>query len=155
MGELAAHGQTIFLGQGVEYPGTFMSQTLDLVPKEKRLELPVAEEMQLGMSIGLALDGYIPVSIFPRWNFFLLAVNQAVNHLNVMRPHVIVRVGIGSTKPLYPGPQHTGDHTEAFRLMMPDTTIVRLEHAEQIVPEYRAALERESPTILVEIADSY
>ena len=145
----------VFLGQGVRDAGTFMSTTLTDVPLEKRIELPVAEEMQLGMCIGMALTGMIPVSIFPRWQFFLLAANQAVNHLDKMQPHVIVRVGVGSTTPLDPGPQHKGDLTEAFRLLMPNTTIVRLDSADSIVPEYRNALERNGPTILVEIADAY
>ena len=42
------------------------------IPKNKLYELPVAEEMQLGISNGLALNGHIPVSIFPRWNFLYL-----------------------------------------------------------------------------------
>ena len=155
MQELATDERVVFLGQGVRASGTFMSTTLQGVPLDKRIELPVAEEMQLGMSIGMALAGMIPVSVYPRWNFLILAMNQLVNHLNVMKPHVIVRVGVGSTKPLDPGPQHRGDMTQAFRLLMPNTPIVRLERAEQIVPEYRNALERNGPTILVEIADLY
>lgn len=155
MQELAKDQRVVFLGQGVKAAGTFMSTTLTDVPLEKRIELPVAEELQLGMSIGMSLAGYIPVSVFPRWNFFLLAANQAVNHLDKLQPHVLVRVGVGSTKPLDPGPQHRGDLTEAFRLLMPNTTIVRLESADRIVPEYRAALNRLGPTILVEIADAY
>lgn len=155
MQKLALNERVVFLGQGVRDAGTFMSTTLQDVPLEKRIELPVAEEMQLGMSIGMALAGMIPVSVYPRWQFFLLAANQAVNHLDKMQPHVIVRVGVGSTTPLDPGPQHKGDLTEAFRLLMPNTTIVRLESAEQIVPEYRNAIERNGPTILVEIADLY
>ena len=145
----------VFIGQGVRDAGTFMSTTLQDIPLEKRIELPVAEELQLGMSIGMALAGMIPISIFPRWQFFLLAANQAVNHLDKMKPHVIVRVGVGSTVPLDPGPQHKGDLTESFRLLMPNTPIVRLESAEQIVPEYRNAIKRNGPTILVEIADLY
>ena len=155
MQELARDDRVVFLGQGVRDPGTFMSTTLQDVPLDKRIELPVAEELQLGMSIGMALAGLVPVSIYPRFNFLILAMNQLVNHLNVMQPHVIVRVGVGSTKPLDPGPQHRGDMTEAFRLLMPNTPIVRLESAEQIVPEYRNAIERNGPTILVEIADLY
>ena len=155
MQELATDDRVVFLGQGVRDAGTFMSTTLQDVSLDKRIELPVAEEMQLGMSIGMAIAGMIPVSVYPRFNFLILAMNQLVNHLNVMQPHVIVRVGVGSTKPLDPGPQHRGDMTEAFRLLMPNTPIVRLESAEQIVPEYRAALERNGPTILVEIADLY
>lgn len=155
MQELATDSRVVFLGQGVRDPGTFMSTTLTDVPFEKRIELPVAEELQLGMSIGMSLVGYVPVSIFPRWNFFVVAASQAINHLDKMRPHVIVRVGVGSTAPLDPGPQHKGDMTEAFRLLMPNTTIVRLESADRIASEYRAALHRLGPTILVEIADAY
>ena len=152
---LAEDDRVVFLGQGVRFSGTFMSMTLDGVDPDRRIELPVMEEAQLGMSIGMALAGFIPVSVYPRWNFLILAANQLVNHLNVMRPHVIVRVGVGSSKPLDPGQQHVGDFTEAFRLLMPNTTIVRLESADRIVPEYRDALKRNGPTILVEIADMY
>lgn len=152
---LALDERVVFLGQGVRDAGTFMSTTLQDVPMERRIELPVVEELQLGMSIGMALAGYIPVSVYPRWNFFLLAANQAVNHLDKMQPHVIVRVGIGSSKPLYPGPQHVGDFTDAFRLMMPNTPIVRLENVESVITEYRAAMQRKGPTILVEYANAY
>jgi pyruvate/2-oxoglutarate/acetoin dehydrogenase E1 component len=155
MQEAAQDSRVVFLGQGVRDPGTFMSTTLTDVPLDQRIELPVAEELQLGMSIGMALNGYIPVSVFPRWNFFVVAASQAINHLDKMQPHVIVRVGVGSTKPLDPGPQHKGDMTDAFRLLMPNTTIVRLENAESVVSEYRAALNRKGPTILVEFADAY
>ena len=79
---LAENPQTIFLGQAVEYPGTAMSSTLKNISKEKLLEIPVAEEMQLGITNGLALNNFIPVSIFPRWNFLLLAANQLINHLD-------------------------------------------------------------------------
>lgn len=152
---LAADPRVLFLGQGVRDKGTFMSTTLENVPLEKRIELPVAEEMQLGMSIGLALAGHVPVSVFPRWNFLVLAANQLVNHLDKMGVRVIVRVGVGSSKPLDPGDQHKGDYTEAFRQMMPNTYIAKLERASDIINEYRAALHRDGPSILVEVADLY
>ena len=69
MSWLAKQENTIFIGQAVEVPGTAMSNTLSDVDKEKLFELPVAEEMQMGLSLGLALEGHIPISIFPRWNF--------------------------------------------------------------------------------------
>jgi pyruvate/2-oxoglutarate/acetoin dehydrogenase E1 component len=155
MEELGSDERVVFLGQSVAAEGTFMSSTLAGVPLEKRLEFPVAEELQLGVSIGMALAGMIPVSVFPRWNFLILAANQLVNHLDKLQPHVIVRVGVGSVTPLHPGPQHVGDFTEAFRLMMPNTPIIRVENAESIVLEYRAALKRKGPTVIVEFADLY
>ena len=157
---LSSYKGVIFLGQAVGYPGTAMFNTLKNVPMESRIELPVAEEMQMGMSIGLALSGHIPVTIYPRYNFLLLAANQLVNHLDKMAdisgraPKVIIRVGIGSMEPMDPGPQHTGDMTEAFRLLV-SMPIISLERAEDIVPAYRAAVEADGPTILVEHMDRY
>ena len=59
-----------------------MTNTLKDVPNEKRLEMPVDEEMQMGITIGLAMQGIVPVSFYPRWNFLILALNQLVNHLD-------------------------------------------------------------------------
>jgi pyruvate/2-oxoglutarate/acetoin dehydrogenase E1 component len=152
---LATDPRTVFLGQAVAWPGTAMSDTLADVPRHKKIEMPVAEEMQLGMSIGLALDGMIPVSIFPRWNFLLLATNQLVNHLDKMQEHVIVRVGVGSETPLYPGVQHVGDYTDIFRSLVPATLIWQLYREDEIVPAYEKALKYSGPTVLVENMDSY
>lgn len=152
---LAQDDRTVFLGQAVLYPGTYMHATLEGVPLEKRIEMPVAEEMQLGMSIGLALAGYVPVSIYPRWNFFALAANQAINHLDKMHPHVIVRVGVGSMEPLHPGPQHVGDFTSAFAEMMPHTQFRRLDVTTNPAAVYAQALKRDGPTVITEFADLY
>lgn len=162
---LAQDERSFFIGQAVACPGTAMTTTLKNIPKEKLLELPVAEEMQMGMSIGLALAGHIPVSIFPRWNFLLVGTNQLVNHLDKLsimsnggyKPKVIIRTGIGSVRPMHPQFQHIGDYTEAFRLMCPNVEIIRLEEPEDVFPAYKKALEREDgkSTILVEYGDYY
>lgn len=157
--------RVLFIGQAVEFPGTAMSNTLKNIARDKLMELPVAEELQMGMATGLALTGLIPVSIFPRWNFLLLALNQLVNHLDKIpsmsdpgyRPKVIIRTGIGSERPLHPQYQHVGDFTEALRLMCRNVEVIRLEEAEEIFPAYEKALERTDgrSTILVEYGDHY
>jgi hypothetical protein len=162
---LAADPRVIFLGQAVACSGTAMSNTLKDVPPHRLLELPVNEEMQMGITNGLAVDGMIPVSVFPRWNFLLLAVNQIVNHLDKFhlisnggyRPKVIIRTSIGSERPLHPQHQHVGDFTEAFRLMCTNIEIIRLEEPADIVPAYQKALERTDgrSTLLVEYGDYY
>jgi pyruvate/2-oxoglutarate/acetoin dehydrogenase E1 component len=162
---LASNHKVIFIGQSVEVAGTAMRTTLENISPEKLIEMPVDEDFQMGVANGLAIAGYIPISVFPRWNFLLLATNQIVNHLDKLKeisrldvpPKVIIRTGIGSIKPLHPGPQHTGDFTEAFKLMCPNINIVRLDRHEQIVPEYQYALEREDgvSTMLVEWGDKY
>ncbi len=162
---LAKDPKTIFLGQAVEYPGTAMTNTLKNVPKKKLIEIPVAEEMQLGISNGLALNNYIPISIFPRWNFLLLATNQLINHLDkfevmsqgLFKTKVIIRTSIGSQRPLHPQHQHVGDFTEAFKKVLSTVDIIRLEEPKDVIPAYEKALERDDgkSTILVEYGDYY
>jgi pyruvate/2-oxoglutarate/acetoin dehydrogenase E1 component len=70
------------MGQAVAVPGTAMSNTLKGVDPQRLIELPVAEELQMGMTTGMALAGLVPVSLFPRWNFLLCGISQLVNHLD-------------------------------------------------------------------------
>lgn len=156
---------TVFIGQAVAVPGTAMSQTLLDVDDFKKIELPVEEDFQLGISIGMAMNGLVPISIFPRWNFLLLATNQIVNHLDKLNhfyeqdalPKVIIRTSIGSTSPLHPGPQHIGDFTNAFRLMTDTVEVITLETKTDVQPAYQWAYDRNDgvSTLIVEYGDRY
>lgn len=159
---LGGISNSVFLGQAVEYPGTGMTGTLEGVPRERLVELPVEEDFQMGVSLGMARAGLLPISIFPRWNFLLLATNQLVNHLDKLgamtrdqAAKVIVRTSIGSERPLDPGPQHTGDFTAAFQLLLPNVHIERLDEPEEIYPAYELAAFRDDgvSSILVEWGD--
>ena len=158
---LAKNKKTFFIGQAVEVQGSAMRNTLKGVDKKKLLELPVAEEMQMGMTIGMLMSNYIPVSIFPRWNFLLLALNQLVNHLdklpemtnNYYQSKAIIRTGIGSQRPLHPQCQHISDFTKSVKLMADTITVVRLDEPSQIFMEYKKAIKRKHSTILVEYGD--
>ena len=161
MSVIAEHPKSLFVGQAVAFDGTAMSKTLRHLPPEKLIEFPVAEDCQLGFCTGVALNDFLPVSIFPRWNFLLLAASQLVLHLDKLplysryRPKVIIRTAVATEKPLYPGPQHLGDFTSAFRKMLRTVTCVELRRAEDIVPQYRQALTREGSTLLVEYTELY
>jgi pyruvate/2-oxoglutarate/acetoin dehydrogenase E1 component len=163
MDYLAQHPDTVFMGQAVCYEGTMMTGTLTGIPDHKKIELPVCEDMQAGIANGLALTGKIPVSIYPRWNFFLLAVNQVVNHLDKIaeisnyKTKVIIRTSIGAVWPWNSQAQHIGDYTTVFRSMLKNVEVIRLDSAEQIFPAYQRALEREDgkSTIVVEWGDFY
>jgi pyruvate/2-oxoglutarate/acetoin dehydrogenase E1 component len=162
---LAQDPRTLFIGQAVAVPGTAMSNTLKGVDPSRLVELPVAEEMQMGMTTGLALAGRIPVSIFPRWNFLLCGMSQLINHLDKIdvmsnggyKAKAIVRTGIGSQRPLHPQQQHVGDFTDALRLMCSSIEVIRLDEPEQIFPAYERALLREDgrSTLIVEYGDYY
>jgi pyruvate/2-oxoglutarate/acetoin dehydrogenase E1 component len=162
---LGKFDNTIFIGQSVEVAGTAMRNTLLNIDDNKLVEMPVDEDFQMGLATGMALTGLIPISIFPRWNFLLLATNQIVNHLDKLKEitqnknpgKVIIRTGIGSVIPLHPGPQHTGDFTEAFKLMCPNLNIVRLDKTSMIFDEYQKAYERSDgiSSLLIEWSDKY
>ena len=113
MNYLAKKPNTIFLGQSVEFSGNAIYNTLTGVPNKKKLEMPVFEDAQMGMSLGLAMNGFVPITCYPRFDFLILAFNQLVNHLdkvrkmsrNEIKPRVIIRTSVGSKKPLDGGPQ--------------------------------------------------
>jgi pyruvate/2-oxoglutarate/acetoin dehydrogenase E1 component len=160
---LGEQQDTVFLGQSCSVPGTAMFNTLKFVAIEKRIELPVMEEQQMGITIGMALNGSVPVSIYPRWDFLILATNQLVNHLNRLKdisageytPKCIIRTGIGSKRPLDPHAQHRNDYTEAYRLMCDNMEIIKVEEPEEIFPAYEKAYSRTDgkSTIIVEVSD--
>lgn len=160
---LGSKPNTVFLGQGVANAGTSMSSTFEHVPMEKRVEMPVAEEMQVGLCIGMSLNRFVPVCVIPRWNFMLRAADQIVNHMDALPrysaggffPKVIIRVAAPSTSPFNPGPQHDADFTAAFRLMLRTTAIETLTYAGDIMPAYRRAWDRHGCSILVEYTDFY
>ena len=154
---------TLFLGQATACSGHAISGTLTEVPKEKLIELPVMEEVQMGMCAGLSLEGYVPISIYPRFNFMLLSINQLVNHIDKMKemtkdmliPKVIVRVAVGAKKPIDGGLQHTQDFTEALKHMLIDTKVVELTEPEQIANTFEDAYNRNGSTVVIEWGDFY
>jgi len=154
---------TIFIGQGCGVHGTGMRGTFDGIPDEQRIEFPVAEDLQMGMSIGMALAGYLPVCVFPRWNFVLCAANQLVNHLDRLpiysnggyNPKVLIRVAVPSKSPFNPQSQHDDDFTVAFSNMLRTVKIVRIRTPESVVMHYREAVARPQSTILVEFSTLY
>jgi len=162
---LGAQPDVIFLGQAVKVSGHALSSTLVNIPLERRIELPVFEETQLGMSTGLALEGWVPVTCYPRFDFFILAMNQLVNHLDKMNemskadltPRVIIRVGIGAKTPLHSGPQHSQNHTEAVRQMLTDVNIIELTEPSEVLPAYQHAYLRpdKKSTLIVEHTEYY
>ena len=148
MSLLAEHPKTIFIGQAVEYEGTGLYDSLKHLPSNKRIELPVAEYFQTGLANGIAIEGMIPVSTYPRWNFLLMGADQIVNHLDKfktmsngkLQPKVIIRVAVGSERPVDPQCQHKGNFSDAFRLMLKNTEVIELIEPEDILPAYEKAL---------------
>ncbi len=160
---LGEKDNTLFLGQATAFSGHAISGTLTEVPKDKLIELPVIEEVQMGMCAGLSLEGYVPISIYPRFNFMMLAINQLVNHIDKMKemskgmlvPKVIVRVAVGASKPIDGGAQHTQDFTESIKSMLTDTELIELKEPEDVFDSFVYAYNRNGSTVIVEWGDYY
>ena len=160
---LAEQSNSIFIGQAVEYKGTALTHQVKSFDSYKLLELPVAEEMQAGFALGLALEGYLPISLYPRMNFIILAMNQIINHLDkweamscgISKPKVIMKAVAGSRYPLDPGHQHRANYTQAFKSMVTNIDVVGLLYPEQVFPAYQKALDTNKSTLIIEHGDFY
>ncbi len=162
---LSKNRKVIFLGQSVNYSGNAIFNTLNDISSKKKIELPVFEDTQMGLSTGLALNGFIPVTCYPRFDFLILSLNQLVNHLDKinemslgkLKAKVIIRTSIGAKKPLDGGPQHTQDHTSALKKMLKSVEVIKLNKTEQIFKAYKKALNRKDgrSTLIVEYGAYY
>tara|TARA_B100001057_G_scaffold500829_1_gene618142 strand:+ start:1009 stop:1584 length:576 start_codon:yes stop_codon:yes gene_type:complete len=163
MNFLKKNKKVIFIGQSVKFSGNAIFNTLAKISDKKKIELPVFEETQMGMSIGLALKGYIPITCYPRFDFLLCAMNQLVNHLDKIRsmsdgefrPRVIIRTSIGPKKPLNGGVQHTQNYTKIFKNILTEVNVVYLKNSEEIYKEYKKALNRKDAKSSLIIENGY
>jgi pyruvate/2-oxoglutarate/acetoin dehydrogenase E1 component len=158
---LGEQADTMFIGQQIVYAGNPMSTTLGNVSKEKMIELPVMEETQMGMSLGIAMTGKTVITFYPRWDFIVLAVNQLVNHVDKYelmtgkKANILIRLGKGSDKPLDPGHQHKGNYLNEFKSMCPNIQFHELTNIDDIVYTYKSAYEQGGVHVLVEYPELY
>lgn len=153
--KLAEDPRVVFVGQAVRYNGAKIYASLEGVPMWQRIELPVIEDFQVGYCTGLALTGKIPVCMFPRIDFMLLAANQIVNHLDKLpffgwHPKVIIRTTVGQKQPLDAGPQHTQNHTGPFTMMCNNVWVRQVTRTEDVAEAYDKAMARTGSSLMVE-----
>jgi pyruvate/2-oxoglutarate/acetoin dehydrogenase E1 component len=131
------------------------------VPKEKMIEVPVMEETQMGMTLGLAITGKQVISFYPRWDFIVSAANQLINHVDkfeVMtgkKLNIIIRLGKGSDKPLDPGHQHKGNYLDEFKSLCKNIEFHDLKSWQDIELGYKYAMDNVGIHCLVEYPELY
>ena len=151
----------IFLGYNICF-GSQAYGTLKDVPKEKKIETPVAENLMVGLAIGMALEGYKPVLFFERHDFMLNALDGIANHLDKinelthgkLNAPIIIRATVGSKKPLYPGIQHIQDHTCAFKKMV-HFPIYEPKTSLEVIQTYEKIRDSQEPTMVIERKELY
>jgi len=160
---LGEKDDTFFLGQSVKYSGNAIYNTLSTLDDSMKIETPVFEEVQMGMSTGMAMDGLVPISCFPRFDFLMRCMDSLVNHLDKMqnmtennfKPKVIIRTSIGSTNPLNGGIQHTQDYTQVMKDILNEVNVILLNEPEEILPTFKDAYNRDGSSLIIEWGDYY
>jgi pyruvate/2-oxoglutarate/acetoin dehydrogenase E1 component len=73
----------IILGEGVDEPKGIEGTVLGLYKefgKDRVIDLPLAENGCMGVAIGAAMAGMLPIITHQRMDFILLAMDQIINH---------------------------------------------------------------------------
>lgn len=159
--QLLANNNTIIIGQAVKYKGHALTKQAFFWPENKRIELPVAEEMQTGIALGMSINGDIVVSIYPRMNFLICAANQLLNHLDKWEamgggiPHIILKAVIGSEYPLDPGHQHKANWSHELSSMCEKINIYDLIYSHKIYETYKFCLNNKGIHLIIEHGDLY
>lgn len=119
-----------FIGYNTAY-GSRMYGTLSDVAMDQCIEAPVAENLMVGLGLGMSLEGFKPVICFERHDFLLLALDALVNHMDKLpgmsggqfKYPIIVRAIVGGKEPLNAGPQHTQNYYQELKGMMKNTPV--------------------------------
>jgi pyruvate/2-oxoglutarate/acetoin dehydrogenase E1 component len=125
------------------------------------IEVPVMEETQMGMSLGLAIVGKTVISFYPRWDFVISAANQLINHVDKYelmtgkKANILIRVGKGANVPLDPGHQHKANYINEFKTMCPNIEIHDLKTWQDVELSYNYAIKEGGIHILAEYPELY
>jgi hypothetical protein len=156
LGELGA----IFIGYNVAY-GDAMG-TLKGVPKEQKLETPVAENLMAGLAIGMSFEGFIPVLYYERHDFMLVAADAIINHIDKIerishgefKVPVIIRAVTADAGPFYSGITHSQDFTNMFKTTVSFPVIDPVTGVD-VLNAVRGAVESGKPMMLIERKSRY
>jgi hypothetical protein len=159
MTELGESG-AIFIGYNVAY-GDAMG-TLKGVPKEQKLETPVAENLMAGLAIGMSFEGFIPVLYYERHDFMLVAADAIINHIDKIerishgefKVPVIIRAVTADAGPFYSGITHSQDFTNMFRSAVSFPVIDPVTGVD-VLKAVRGAIESGKPMMLIERKSRY
>ena len=160
MEKLARDEKVVFIGYSLTHGCA--TGTLKDIPDSKKYETPIAENLMIGLGMGMSLEGFRPLVYFERFDFVLNAMDGIVNHLDKIdklskgqfNMPVIMRVVVGSKTPLLSGLPHIQDHTEALRMMV-SFPILTPKTSKEVIRDYDICLNSKTPIMVVEQRDLY
>ena len=154
MNELAENNG-VFIGYNVKNGNAMGS--LKNVPDDLKIETPVAENLMVGLAIGMSFEGYRPVVYFERHDFMLVAMDAIGNHLNHIermshgeyKCPVILKTVVADSGPFYSGPTHSQDFTQTLRELV-SFSVFDPKNSQDMLSAYTWANNSSRPTIIVE-----
>jgi len=159
MNTLARDG-AIFIGYNVRHASAYGA--LKAVPEDQRLETPLAENLMMGLAMGMSLEGFRPVVFFERHEFLLNALDALVNTLDAIgtisggeyQMPVIIKAVAGSVKPFYAGLTHTGNLASAMRGFV-HFPVYEPQTGPEVLAAYALAREAKGPVMVSEAKALY
>jgi hypothetical protein len=146
---------SIFIGYSL-VPGDAMG-TLKNVTDNQKVETPVAENLMVGLAIGMSFEGFKPVVYFERHDFMLVAADAIGNHVDKIdrishgefKVPLVLKTVVDDGGLFYSGPTHSQDFTKVFQEMV-DFPVLDPQTPEEVLAMYRYAKDSDGPVMIVE-----
>ncbi len=159
MTELGQDG-AVFIGYSVGKGDAF--GTLGNVAADQKIEMPVAENLMMGLAIGMSFEGFKPVVFFERHDFLYVAMDAIGNHLDKIerlshgqyKVPVIIRALASDAGPFYAGLTHSQDLTKMLRETV-SFPVLDPGNGLDLLKAFRGAKESGRPAIIVERKSRY
>tara|TARA_X000000950_G_C13825430_1_gene623835 strand:+ start:64 stop:1272 length:1209 start_codon:yes stop_codon:yes gene_type:complete len=155
MTELGKEG-AIFIGYSL-IPGDAMGTTIN-VPENQKIETPVAENLMVGLAIGMAFEGFKPIVYFERHDFMLVAADAIGNHVDKIerishgefKVPIIFKTVVDDGGLFYSGPTHSQNFTKVFKELV-DFPVLTPKSPEEAYNMYNFAKNSRGPVMIVEL----
>ena len=136
--------------------------TIKNVSDEKKIETPVAENLMLGLGMGMAIEGFRPIVYFERHDFMTVGMDAIVNHIDKIerlshgqyKVPVIIRAMCFDDGPFYSGPTHSQDFTSGLRALV-SIPILEPRTGQEVLDAYDYAIKSNHSTIIIDRKSLY
>ena len=160
---LESDPDVLLLGQDIAENGGVFRVTEGLHARygsKRVVNMPIAENLMAGMSVGLAASGLKPVMEFQFLGFMYPALDQIINHVSRLRNRTRGRLscplvlrapygaGVGA-------PEHHSESTEAILGHIPGLRVIIPGRADRAYGLLRAAIQEPDPVIFLEPTRCY
>jgi pyruvate/2-oxoglutarate/acetoin dehydrogenase E1 component len=150
----------IFIGYNVAN-GNAMG-TLANVPDSQKIETPVAENLMVGLAIGMSFEGFKPVVYFERHDFMMVAMDALVNHLDKIerishgefKTPVIIRAVAADGGPFYSGITHSQDFSSLFKSSL-EFPVIDPQNGYEVIKAFEGAIRSGRPAMVIERKSLY